>query len=157
MSSQMWIRSSCESDWGLAADGWHLLCRIPLCAADRSIPAVESIAGDEAAAAELDRLARLMEQQAILEKVQHIFAWRLAFLNKKAFTETYFLLYSIRSGSVPVLFFIIFFIIFFSTFCCNMLYDLDLWCRTICTLLWAVLWIWIRHPVPFWPRTRDPE
>jgi hypothetical protein len=30
---------------------------------------VESIAGDEAAAAELDRLARLMEQQAILEKV----------------------------------------------------------------------------------------
>jgi hypothetical protein len=33
---------------------------------------VESIAGDEAAAAELDRLARLMEQQAILEKVQHI-------------------------------------------------------------------------------------
>ncbi len=45
------------------------LCRIPLCAADRSIPAVESIAGDEAAAAELDRLARLMEQQAILEKV----------------------------------------------------------------------------------------
>ena len=46
-----------------------MLWRIPLCAADRSIPAVESIAGDEAAAAELDRLARLMEQQAILEKV----------------------------------------------------------------------------------------
>ena len=48
-----------------------MLLRIPLCAADRSIPAVESIAGDEAAAAELDRLARLMEQQAILEKVQY--------------------------------------------------------------------------------------
>jgi hypothetical protein len=32
---------------------------------------VESIAGDEAAAAELDRLARLMEQQAILEKVRY--------------------------------------------------------------------------------------
>jgi hypothetical protein len=49
----------------------ELLFRIPLCAADRSIPAVESIAGDEAAAAELDRLARLMEQQAILEKVSY--------------------------------------------------------------------------------------
>ena len=32
---------------------------------------MESIAGDEAAAAELDRLARLMEQQAILEKVRY--------------------------------------------------------------------------------------
>jgi len=42
--------------------------RIPLCAADRSIPAVESVAGDERAAMELDRLARLMEQQAVLEK-----------------------------------------------------------------------------------------
>jgi hypothetical protein len=40
---------------------------------------VESIAGDEAAAAELDRLARLMEQQAILEKVQYIFARRFRF------------------------------------------------------------------------------
>lgn len=42
--------------------------RIPLCAADRSIPAVESIAGDERAAMELDRLSRLMESQADLEK-----------------------------------------------------------------------------------------
>jgi len=42
--------------------------RIPLCSADRSIPAVESIAGDDTAAMELDRLARLMEQQTILEK-----------------------------------------------------------------------------------------
>jgi len=42
--------------------------RIPLCAADRSIPAVESIAGDERAAMELDRLSRLMESQADLER-----------------------------------------------------------------------------------------
>ena len=56
------------------------MCRIPLCAADRSIPAVESIAGDEAAAAELDRLARLMEQQAILEKVQYIYAKKYTIL-----------------------------------------------------------------------------
>jgi hypothetical protein len=42
--------------------------RIPLCAADRSIPAVESIAGDERAAVELDRLARLMEAQAAAER-----------------------------------------------------------------------------------------
>ena len=31
---------------------------IPLCAADRSIPAVESVAGDERAVMELDRLSR---------------------------------------------------------------------------------------------------
>ncbi len=46
---------------------------------------MESIAGDEAAAAELDRLARLMEQQAILEKVpySYIFARRFHFLITK--------------------------------------------------------------------------
>ncbi len=77
-----------------------------MCAADRSIPAVESIAGDEAAAAELDRLARLMEQQAILEKVPvqyrtYIFARTFfAFLNEKVFTETYFLLYKVGTGPV---------------------------------------------------------
>ena len=42
--------------------------RIPLCAADRSIPAVESVAGDERAALELDRLARLLEAQAVAEE-----------------------------------------------------------------------------------------
>jgi hypothetical protein len=70
---------------------WEL-CRIPLCAADRSIPAVESIAGDEAAAAELDRLARLMEQQAILEKVQYSTSSPedFAFLNEKYFLENLF-------------------------------------------------------------------
>jgi hypothetical protein len=64
---------------------------------------VESIAGDEAAAAELDRLARLMEQQAILEKVPYstyIFARRFAFLNEKKFMANLFCF--IRSG--PVLF-----------------------------------------------------
>ena len=35
----------------------------------RSIPAVDSIAGDETLALELDRLARLNEQQSLLEKV----------------------------------------------------------------------------------------
>ena len=42
--------------------------RIPLCAADRSMPAVESVAGDERAALELDRLSRLVESQGELEK-----------------------------------------------------------------------------------------
>ena len=42
--------------------------RIPLCAADRSMPAVESVAGDERAALELDRLSRLVESQADLER-----------------------------------------------------------------------------------------
>ena len=42
--------------------------RIPLCQADRSIPAVESVAGDERAAVELDRLSRLMEAQALAEQ-----------------------------------------------------------------------------------------
>ena len=42
--------------------------RIPLCAADKSIPAVESVAGDERAALELDRLSRLVESQADLER-----------------------------------------------------------------------------------------
>ena len=42
--------------------------RIPLCAADRSIPAVESVAGDDRAAVELDRLARLVESQAEQER-----------------------------------------------------------------------------------------
>ena len=37
--------------------------RIPLCAADKSIPAVESVAGDERAAMELERLSRLVESQ----------------------------------------------------------------------------------------------
>ena len=43
--------------------------RIPLCAADRSVPAVESVAGDERAALELDRLARLLEAQAPAEEL----------------------------------------------------------------------------------------
>ena len=34
---------------------------------DKSIPAVESVAGDERSAMELDPLSRLMEQQASLE------------------------------------------------------------------------------------------
>ena len=42
--------------------------RIPLCAADKSIPAVESVAGDERTAMELDRLSRLVESQADMEK-----------------------------------------------------------------------------------------
>merc|ERR1719431_782305 len=42
--------------------------RIPLCSADRSIPAVESVAGDERAAMELDKLSRLMENQAVMEE-----------------------------------------------------------------------------------------
>ncbi|XP_071742900.1 ral GTPase-activating protein subunit beta isoform X30 [Lepeophtheirus salmonis] len=41
--------------------------RIPLCKADKSIPAVESVAGDERAAQELDLLSHLMDQQAALE------------------------------------------------------------------------------------------
>ena len=42
--------------------------RIPLCAADKSIPAVESISGDERAAMELERLSRLVENQGETEK-----------------------------------------------------------------------------------------
>ena len=42
--------------------------RIPLCSADRSIPAVESVAGDERTAMELDRLSRLVESQADVER-----------------------------------------------------------------------------------------
>jgi hypothetical protein len=70
---------------------------------------VESIAGDEAAAAELDRLARLMEQQAILEKVpySYIFARRFHFLNEKINSRKLILLNKI--GTIPVLFFITFF------------------------------------------------
>jgi len=41
--------------------------RIPLCSADKSIPAVESVAGDERTAMELDRLARLVESQSDME------------------------------------------------------------------------------------------
>ena len=42
--------------------------RIPLCAADKSIPAVESISGDERAAMELERLSRLVESQGDTER-----------------------------------------------------------------------------------------
>ncbi len=41
--------------------------QIPLCKADKSIPAVESVAGDERAVQELEHLSRLMERQALLE------------------------------------------------------------------------------------------
>ena len=42
--------------------------QIPLCKADKSIPAVESVAGDERAVQELEHLSRLTERQAILEE-----------------------------------------------------------------------------------------
>lgn len=42
--------------------------QIPLCKADKSIPAVESVAGDERAVQELEHLSRLTERQAMLEE-----------------------------------------------------------------------------------------
>ena len=51
---------------------------IPLCAADQSVPAVESVAGDERAAMELHKLSRLMEQQMAAEEESFV---ALAFLS----------------------------------------------------------------------------
>ena len=42
--------------------------KIPLCKADKSIPAVESVALDERALHELDDLSHLMDEQAHLEQ-----------------------------------------------------------------------------------------
>ena len=42
--------------------------KIPLCKADKSIPAVESVALDERALHELDDLSHLMDEQAKIEK-----------------------------------------------------------------------------------------
>jgi hypothetical protein len=122
------------------------LFRIPLCAADRSIPAVESIAGDEAAAAELDRLARLMEQQAILEKVPYRTSSPedFASLNENYFLENLFCY--IRS--VPVRF-LIYFIILFSMFCCNM--------TSICDIVLYVHFCGFLVPVSIWYRTTANE